>query len=45
MEKTVEKTKHKLLALLLFCLDDVFVIFPWQIGHKGKWKDSQEVAC
>jgi hypothetical protein len=46
MEKTAEKTKHKLLAIRLFSLADVSVtVFPWQIAHKGKLKDSQEIAC
>jgi hypothetical protein len=30
---------------LLFCLANVFVIFPLQVAHKGKLKDSQEIAC
>jgi hypothetical protein len=44
-KKAAEKTKHKLLAIRLFSLADVFIVFPWQIAHKGKLKDSQEIAC
>jgi hypothetical protein len=45
MENYCWKDKHKLLAVRSFSLADVFIIFPWQIAHKGKLKDSQEIAC